>query len=189
VVALRSPERLPVPRALVVVLLLLAGALSACSAGSSGGRDGLTDQQRTVADNLTAEILRSGTVTGQDSVTAKQAACVAQGTVRDVGVSRLRHYGIVTADLKVDKTVQGVRMNHTDARALADVFARCIDTEGLFEDQFLKAPSAARLTAQQRRCIKGAIDKKAVVQALTSGFEGRDRQVYAGLRTRLARCA
>jgi hypothetical protein len=109
--------------------------------------------------------------------------------VQDVGVARLRHYGIVTADLKVDKTVQGVQMNHRDAVALAKVFVRCIDAEGMFEDQFLKAPSADKLTDRQRRCIRAAIDQKAVVAALTLSFEGRDKQVYAGLRQRLGRCA
>ena len=169
------------------VLVALAASVTACSDG--GGDDGLTAQQRTVADNLTAEILRSGTVTGQDSVTAEQASCIARGTVRDVGVDRLRHYRIVTADLKVDKTVQGVRMDHTDAVALAKVFVRCIDTEGMFEDQFLQAPSAKKLTSAQRRCIRAAIDERAVVQALTLSFQGHDKRVYASLQGRLARCA
>jgi hypothetical protein len=175
--------------ALVVGLVVLGLTLGACSGGSSDDGDGLTARQRTVADNLTAEILRSGTVTGQDAVTAKQADCVARGTVQDLGVARLRHYGIVTADLKVDKTVQGVRMDRGDSMTLARVFVRCIDTEGLFEGQFLHAKSASRLTAEQRRCIKDAIDRKAVLQALALSFQGRDHQVYAGLRKRLARCA
>jgi hypothetical protein len=186
---MRRRPRLPFGAAPVGALLVLAWSLSACSGSPGAPDDGLTQQQRTVADNLTAEILRSGTVTGQDAVTAKQASCVARGTVRDVGVDRLRSYGIVTADLKVDKTVQGVRMNRTDSVALAKVFAGCIDTEGMFEDQFLQAPSAKELTDQQRRCIKDAIDEPAVVRALSLSFQGRDNQVYSGLRKRLARCA
>lgn len=176
----------------VVPALVLVGALAGC-----GGDDedpappGLTQDERTAADNLAAQIVRSGSVSGasadDDAVTKEQATCIAEGAVTDVGLDELRGYGILTEDLKVDKSIQGVQMEADDADALAAVFAECIDAEVLFEERFLSTVPPER-TDEARRCLEELIDDDFVVTVLSSSFQGRATGDYERLQKQVTAC-
>jgi hypothetical protein len=177
----------------VAVLLLLAG----CGGGdtqSSGASSssGLSADEQTVADNLAAQMVRSGQVSGessaQDAVTPDQATCVAEGAVAKIGVPSLQDYGIVTEDLKVNKEIQGVAMSREDADALADVFVGCIEAEKLFEKTFLAAlPGTPDQEVQD--CVRKAVDTGSVTAVLSARFQGRTAGVYDRLQERVSACA
>lgn len=168
---------------------VVAGLLLALTSACSGGGGGSTAQQgreQTAADNLAKQILRVGS-TGGSKVTAKQAQCIADGTVADVGLDRLQKYGIITKDLTVDSGVQGVKMTPADADELAKVFVSCIDSERLVEQQFL---SGSKVSAAQKKCLRDVIDESATRQILSRSFQGqRPVDVYAGVRGELRGCA
>jgi hypothetical protein len=173
----------------LTALLLVASLTLLSGCGGSDDEPGLSDSEQQAADNLSSEILRSGAVTGKGAVTEAQAGCIGRGTVTEVGVDRLQHYGILSDDLRVDKTIQNVRMAGDDAEALAGVFVGCLDAEKMFEDQFLDGPDAKQLTGAQRRCVADVIDEPTVREALALRFQGKGEQVYATLRARLETCA
>jgi len=165
-------------------------ALSALTAGvlvlSIGGCGSGNDDEQTAADNLAMQIKSVGS-TGTDNVTDKQAHCLGDGTVHDVGLDRLQHYGIISKDLTVNKSVANVKMTPTDAGHLAKVFASCIDSERLVEQQFI---SGATVTPQQKQCVRDAIDGPATLQILSRSFQGQQAaDVYADVRDDLKRCA
>lgn len=166
----------------------LAALSVALLLGACGADDGLSDDERTAADNLAAQISTSGQVAGDTSVTQEQSECIGTGTVSGVGLEALQGYGIVTDDLKVDKSVQGVEMNEQDAEALAGVFVDCLDTEALFERQFLSGDAAKELTQKERRCVRDVIDEEAVEEVLALSFQGETSRVYQGLQKDLVAC-
>ena len=173
----------------VAVLLLLTG----CGGGdrSSTGASGLSANEQTAADNLAAQIVRSGQVSGdssdQDAVTAEQATCIAEGAVGRIGLGSLQDYGIITSDLKVNKEIQGVAMSADDADALAGVFVGCIDAERLFEKKFL-ATLPKKAGADARKCVRKAVDTPSVRAVLSASFQGRKAGVYDRLQKKVSAC-
>lgn len=170
--------------------LFLAGAalvtaLAGCGDDESAA-SGLGSDEQQVADNLAAQIVRSGDVSGDGSgVTEEQASCIAEGAVGEVGLESLQEYGIVTEDLLVDKSIQGVEMSAADADALAAVFVECIDAEMLFEQRFVKA---ARPTDQVRSCIEDAVEVEQVREILAASFRGGSTKAFRALQRAVAAC-
>jgi hypothetical protein len=172
----RSAQRCVLSTVASAVLVL---ALGGCSSGQS-------DDEQKAADALAKQILSVGS-TGTQAVTEKQAHCVGDGTVHDVGLDRLQHYGIISKDLTVNKSVANVKMTETDADHLAKVFATCLDSERLVEQQFI---SGSTVTPKQKQCVRDAIDQPATLQILSRSFQGQNAaDVYAGVRKDLKRCA
>ena len=175
-----------------VLLLAACGGSDDAGNGDGGAGSSLSADEQTAADNLAAQIIRSGTVSGrgsdEDAVTEKQATCIAEGAVGDVGLGALQDYGIVTDDLLVNKDIQGVEMSAHDADALAGVFVECIDAEALFEKQFLAASGSAKST-DARECIEDAVDARAVRGALAASFQGRSTPASESLRNKVSACA
>ena len=170
-----------------VLPLLLAG----CGGNGDAPSNGLSADERTAADNLAAQIVRSGQVSGessaQDAVTAKQAQCVADGAVGRIGLPALEDYGIVTSDLKVNRAIQGVAMSADDASTLADVFVDCVDAEALFEKKFLDAlPDGADDAV--RACVRKAVDTDSVRAVLSARFQGRTAAVFDRLQEKVSAC-
>lgn len=181
-----SPATAARSRAWVAMVCVAAVTLTGC--GEDEADTGLSAEEQTAADNLAAQIVTSGSVAGRNTVTAVQAGCIADGTVGKIGLKRLQRYQIVTDDLKVNKGIQGVKMRPKDADSLAGVFIDCMDTEKLFEKQLLSSGSSARLTAKQKRCVRDAVDEKAVAEVLSLSFQGETTRVYDGLQTKLTTC-
>ena len=175
---------------------LLAGlALTAVVAGCGSGDEqtessGLSADEQRAADNLAAQIVRSGSVSGQstteDAVTEQQATCVAEGAVSEVGLDSLQGYGILTDELLVDKSIQGVQMVAADADALAGVFVECIDAEALFEERFVQ--TASEPTDDVRSCVEDAVDEESVREILAASFRGRSTAAFGELQRAVDAC-
>lgn len=175
-------------RALAVLPALLL-VLSACGGGGEKHEaSALSDDEQTAADNLAAQIDRSGSVSGQGAVTEAQSTCIAEGAVSEVGLTALQDYGIVTEDLLVNKDIQGVKMSAADADALAGVFIDCIDAEALFEDQFLTALGAEE-SPEVQECVKDAVDPESVLEVLSASFQGRSTPAFDQLRKKVSTCS
>lgn len=190
----------PSRRGVRIVSLLVGGVglpltLAACgSTGVGPGGGGASSQvdlsgdEREAADHLAAELLTGGgPLVGTTTLTDAQAACVADGAVRDVGLDHLQGYDIVAPDLKVNGSLKGVRMSTADADALAAVLADCVDVERLLEREFLHQGGGTPDRAQ-RRCVREVVDRATVTRILSAGFQGR-RSIDEELQQRLTDCA
>jgi hypothetical protein len=173
--------------------------LTACGGGDStddptdgGTASTLTADEQTAADNLAAQIIRSGDVSGKGAddsgISDDQARCIAEGAVAEVGLANLQDYGILTDDLLVNKDIQGVEMSADDADALAGVFVDCIDAEALFEKQFLAATGSGK-SDKVRKCIDKAVDEAAVRGALSASFQGRSTAQSEQLTKQVSECS
>ncbi len=193
-------SRRPSRQGFRAVTFLLGGlclplTLAACSSsrplaagGGSSAAVELTGDEREAADHLAAEMLTGGgPLVGATTLTEAQAACVADGAVSGVGLENLQGYDVVTPDLKVNRSLKGVRMRPADADALAAAIADCVDVERLFERQFLQQ-SGGTLGRAQRRCVRDVVDRVAATRILSAGFQGR-RSTDEALQQRLTDCA
>ena len=182
-------------RMVVPTVLLALGALTGC-----GGDDGadpdesassLSDDEQTAAENLATQIVRSGSVSESDSedeVDKEQATCIAEGAVEEVGLGELQEYGIVTEDLLVNMSIQGVEMNGEHADALALVFVDCIDAEGLFEERFLAGLPDRGADEDRRECVEEAVSVEEVRKVLAASFQGGRSPAYAAMQEAVSSC-
>ena len=173
--------------------ILLVALLTGCGGDSDGDQaSSLSPDEQTAADNLAAQIVRSGNVSGQDSaengVTEEESGCIAEGAVREVGLEALQDYGILTEDLLVNKSIQGVEMGADDADGLAAVFVECIDAEALFEGRFLSTMRPAE-AEEAKECVEDAVDPDSVRSILSSSFQGRPAEDFEELQMKVASCS
>ena len=179
-------------RMAVPTVLLALGALAGCGGGDGADPDestsSLSDDEQAAADNLASQIVRSGKVSESDSVDKEQAGCIAEGAVAEVGLAELQEYGIVTDDLLVNKSIQGVEMNAEHADALASVFVDCIDAEGLFEDRFLAGLPERGTHEDRRECVKEAVSVEEVRKVLAASFQGGRSPSYAAMQQAVSSC-
>lgn len=177
-------------RAVPAAALLMA--LTGCGGDDPEPATGsLTVDEQAAADNLAAQIVRSSEMSGQApdaAVTKAQAGCIAEGAVGEVGLESLQEYGIVTEDLLVNKSIQGVEMDAADADALAGVFIDCIDAEMLFEQRFLDELGVNGSEEAVRSCVEKAVGADAVRKVLAASFEGRRTPAYQKLQQRVSAC-
>jgi hypothetical protein len=174
--------------------LLLVAALAGCGDDADEKpTSSLSADEQKAADNLASQIVRSGSMSQQESsqggVTEQQATCVAEGAVTEIGLAELQQYGIVTEDLRVNRSIQGVEMNAADADALASVFVDCVDAEALFEERFLTAMPADGAEEELRTCVQEAVEPGAVQEVLAASFQGRATDAYAKMQKDVSSCS
>ena len=182
-------------RMAVPTVLLVLGTLTGCSGDDGADPDestsSLSGDEQKAADNLAYQIVRSGDMSesdSEDAVDEGQATCIAEGAVEEVGLGELQEYGIVTSDLLVNKSIQGVEMNAEHADALASVFVGCIDAEGLFEDRFLAGLPGRGNAEDRRECVEEAVSVEEVRKVLAASFQGRRSPAYAAMQKAVSSC-
>lgn len=176
---------------------LLLAVLTGCGGDEEAPSSSLNEDEQKAADNLAAQIVRSGSMSEQsaaeNAVTETQATCIAEGAVAQVGLGSLQDYGVITEDLLVNKSIQGVEMGPEDADALAGVFVECVDAEALFEQRFLAglraAGSADGPSEKVRGCVEEAVGVGPVEKILSASFQGRSTRAYGKLERRVLACA
>ena len=179
-------------RVLVPAAVLALTTLTGCGGDDEADASSLSKDEQTAADNLASQIVRSGSMAGggssRNAVTDEQASCIGEGAVTEVGLEELQSYGILTEELLVDRSIQGVEMEKDDADALARVFVECIDAEALFEQRFLDQLPPRGSEAKQRACVEEAVGADAVQKVLSASFQGRSTRAYGELERAVAAC-
>jgi hypothetical protein len=103
-----------------VLCASLLFTLSACGDGD--------DDKATAA---LSKSLRQNDGAGDFQLSQKQADCVAENMVDNVGTDDLQKYGILNEDMKVEKEVGNVKMSEGDAKGAADAMTDCVDAVDL----------------------------------------------------------
>jgi hypothetical protein len=158
----------------VALLLAASGLLSGCG----------SNDDETAAKNIKASILKED-VAGA-SLTDKQAGCLADDIVGKIGVDKLKKYGLLDKNLKVDDKLTDVKLKKDDADSMASAFTSCVDAEGLIEKQFSQAASG--MSDKQQQCIKDVLTKDKVEEILSLTFQGKSADIQNDLRTDLVKC-
>jgi hypothetical protein len=157
-------------------------ALTACGGGASGGGD-----DETARENIKASLLDRGAALAGTEVTDKQAGCISDGMVDEVGVDKLQDYELLDEELKIREEAEPKDMEKGDAEALAAVFVDCIDMEAMFEEQFASG-AGAQLTEEQQTCLTDAIDGDVIEKALADTFQGKEADPTAELQGDIMAC-
>ena len=91
-------------------------------------------------DDKAAAAVSAGLLKEQDGTfqfTQKQADCVGDGFVEEIGVDQLKEYGIITEDLEAsDKPIEA-KLTGDDAAGAGKVLVDCVDAAQLFKDAML----------------------------------------------------
>jgi hypothetical protein len=162
--------------ALCAVLL----TLTACGSGDD----------ETAKKNIKASILEEeGAVPAGTRPTEKQADCMANGMVDDVGVEKLQEYKVLDEDLKIIKDSEPTDLEKGDAEALAAVIVGCVDMTKLIQDQVESAQT--QLTGEQSECIRDAIDEDTIEAGLAASFQGKEEanNPMAKMQGEMMKCA
>lgn len=153
-------------------------ALTACGNGDD-------DKAR---ENIKKAVLEedAGGLTGGTKPTEKQADCISDGMVDDVGVETLQEYKLLNKDLEIDGDAEPTDMKKDDADALAGVFVDCIDMKQLFADEF--SSGSQDVPDETMDCIEKAIDDDAMKSGLSATFQGKEDEAFASMQEEMMKC-
>lgn len=149
---------------------VLALALAAC-----GGTDDEA-ASKAIADS----IMDSNDETFE--VTQKQADCVGEGMVDEIGADQLVEYGIITEDNKAGDGIESVKMSEDDAQAAADTMQDCADIKEIFTGAMGELPEEAQT------CIDEKLTDDVLNEFLVSVFMDDQEAGQQNLMTALTEC-
>jgi hypothetical protein len=146
------------PVAMVCAALL---TLSGCGGGDE-------DEAR---DNIRTAVLEgdAGVASGIE-LTEEQADCFANGLVDEVGVEKLREYGLLDENNEMVEDAQVDDMSAEDADETAGVVTDCVDVKELIQEEL--GGAGGQLTDEQADCVLDAIDEDALEDALSAQLRG-----------------
>jgi hypothetical protein len=111
-------------------------------------------------------------------VTQKQADCVGDGFVDELGVDRLKEYGIVTESLgEADNPVGDQKLPQDDAEKAAGVMTECLDGAEMFKQTF---STGEELSPEAAECFDKVLTDELLEEYYTAAFaEGEESAVEA----------
>lgn len=118
------------------------------------------------------------------SLQRKQASCIGDGLVKDIGVDRLRKSGMLTDDNQVKGSVTDAKLSEADARKATDVLFGCADVEAMVERGLARSGNIAR---EMQPCVNKVIDKASLRSMFTDFFQG-DQNAPQALAGPMMRC-
>ena len=157
------------------VLVATSGLLTGC-----GGNE----DEATAAKNIKAEFLKED-VAGAD-LSEKQAGCIADEMVSEVGVEQLQDYGVLDKDLKVEDKIDDVKLKKDDAEAVAKSFTGCVDAKELVEKQFSQEETG--MNDEQSKCIQDVLTEDKIEEMLALSFQGKEDEIQSTLQDDLVKC-
>lgn len=145
---------------------------------------GASDEDQ-AKESIKASILEEGNIADTE-VTEEDATCLSDGLVDEVGTDQLQEYGLLNEELEAQDDVTDVKMEESDADAVATVFVDCVDAEKMIEDQF--AGNLEGLPEEQAQCVLDVIDEEKVQQIMSATFQGDTAGMQQVLQDDLEAC-
>jgi hypothetical protein len=150
-------------------------ALSAC-----GG----TSDEDTAKDNLKAKMLDGSDSLGTKA-TDKEATCISDGMVDDLGIEKLQKYKFLNDKMEVSSQAGSTPLSKEDAETFAKVYVKCIDMKELLTE---RQAGADKFTPSQKDCIGNALDEDVLEQGLASLFQGKQDPAYTKMQLKIQKC-
>jgi hypothetical protein len=165
-----------------VLTAAVAVALSLPISGCAGTDDG-AEASRAISASIVKQ--QSGGGPGALlSLQRKQAKCIGDGLVKDIGVNRLRKSGMLTDDNKVKGSVTNARLPERDARKATSVLFGCADVEAMVEKGLARS---GNISKEMLPCVNKVVDEKSLRSMFTNLFQG-DGNAPQALAPQMLRC-
>lgn len=163
-----------------------AAALAMLLAGCGGGAGGSDDDKaaRAISDSIMDQQDSGGAEMMQ--VDRKDADCVANGLVDEVGTADLQKYGMLTDDLEVGDSLGEVTMSKEDAEGAVDTLFDCVDVTEMMDKALAQGKS---LDEKTRECLHKTLTEDAMRTMFVSIFEGHEDQATQALMQPMLQCA
>ena len=147
-------------------------ALSACGAAE---------------EDKAAEAVSAGLTKEQDDtfqVTQEEADCVGEGFVDELGVDKLKEYGLLTEDLEAsDKAIEAT-LPKEDAEGAAKVLVDCTDATQLLKDAMM---GGEEMAPEMESCLDDALTDEALEAFFAATF-AEDQEAAAEAMAPLQEC-
>jgi hypothetical protein len=165
----------------VALLTVLMLALGACGSqdddkASKAISDSIMKQQKST----------SGSEQSFFSMTRKDADCVGDGLVDEIGSDELQKYGLLTKDKKNMNSLNEVKMPAADAKSATAVFFRCADIVGMMKKAISRT---GNLPKQMQACINKAITEKNLRPFFEATLQGKTAEAQKMLTGPMSTCA
>jgi hypothetical protein len=115
----------------------------------------------------------------------KEADCIGDGLVDDIGTERLQKYKLLTKDLKAGKQVTAVTMNAADAKSATGVLFTCTDVPKMMQTAVAKT---GQLPASMKTCVNKALNEKNLRPMFEKQFNGKGEEATQGLLKAMSAC-
>ena len=164
--------------AAISVLLL---TLTAC-----GGGEGSSDDEaasKAISDSIMKEQESgSGDVFTMER---KEADCIGDGFVEDIGVDKLQEYGFLTEDLKAE-AMTNVTMEPGDAEAATGVLFECADVTQMMSQAMA---AGEEVDAATQKCLEDVLTEDKLRSMFTLMFSGKQDQASQEVIAPMMKCA
>jgi len=162
----------------VLVTAVLALGLTSC-----GGND----------DEAASKALSDSIMKSQESSNASQffamerkdADCIGDGMVDEIGTDQLQEYGMITKDNKANKDVTAVKMSTGDAESATDVLFDCTDVPGMMQKA---VGDSGQIPAEMQDCVNEALNEKNLRSMFTKVFSGKQEEAQQELIQPMMKC-
>jgi hypothetical protein len=171
---------------LLAAAVLTAVTFSATGCGGNGGDEADATASKAISESLLAEQKTQGSPASLFSFDEKDADCIGDGLVDEVGREKLQEYGVLTEDNKPKGKVTEVKMSTTDAKAATDVLFGCAEVEAMVEKAIA---SSAAVAPTMRSCVNKAVNDANRRATFTKFFEGEPYAARQNLLQPITKCA
>jgi hypothetical protein len=137
-------------------------------------------------DDKASEAISKGLMDGDEAdlqLKQEEADCVGDGWVEDIGVDKLKDYGIVTEDLGADTTMSDVTMDQADAEAAASTLVGCTDAAQLIKDTI-----GTEVSGEVSDCLDEAINEDDLEALFATLFAGGEPDADGEFATAITEC-
>ncbi len=166
---------------LAVLALPVALTLGACGNGDD------TKASKAISDSIMKQ--QAGSTSSILSMKRKDATCIGDGFVDKIGTDKLKKYGLLTKDLKSDKSVSNIKMSAGDAKSATGVLFSCTDVQTMMTRAIGSSAQTKSLPAGIKACINKAFTDDNLRPMFTMVFQGRQSEAQKQLTTPLLKCA
>lgn len=163
-----------------VALATLALTLSGCGANE--------DEQaaKALSANILEEQKKSDSADQFLKMDKKDADCIGNGLVEDIGTDQLKEYELLTKDLKANNSVTDVKMSTKDAESATDVLFKCTDVEGMMQKAL---DNSGQIPAEMRDCVNKALSDDVLRDMFSKMFAGKQDEAQQALIGPVTKCA
>ncbi|CAN5179916.1 hypothetical protein BH18ACT9_BH18ACT9_04790 [soil metagenome] len=161
--------------ALCAALLTLAG----CGTGDNDAAS------QAISDSI-MESQDDDPTSGVFAMERKEADCIGDGFVDEIGVEQLQEYGLLTEDLKRAEGMTDAEMSTQDAESASIALFDCTNVSKMMSEAF---SSAGTLDAQTRACMEDALSEDVLRDMFTLMFSGKQEEAGQLATEPLTECA
>jgi hypothetical protein len=177
------------PAALVMIVVALG--LTSCGGGDDAAKkeQSAQDARDAKASNALSDSIMSSQESPQAaqffSMKRKDADCIANGMVDEVGTAKLQKYGMLTKDLKANKNLTNVTMSPKDAQAATGVLFDCTDVPGMMQKAIT---SSGQIPKEMQACVTKTLNEENLRSMFTKVFSGKQQEAQQELIAPMLKC-